>query len=74
MIKEVVIVYVDDWEGIYIDGKLTNQNHYLSTHDILTAVEIPYTMKQVSYEWMKGKPSFPKDLKDVVLIEEIKDA
>lgn len=30
-----VVVKVDDWAGLYIDGKLVSEGHSISTHDLV---------------------------------------
>ena len=33
---KAVIVSVDDWAGLYIDGELKSQGHSISNYDLLT--------------------------------------
>ncbi len=40
--RKVVIVQCEDWEGLYIDGELKEENHELSAHDIVSAFTKDY--------------------------------
>ena len=33
--KEITILYGDDWEGIYLNGKLLDQNHSIDNSKLL---------------------------------------
>ena len=50
MIK-VVIADFDDWQGIYINGKLAYENHSLYYKDVLKALNQPY--KQIQVDMME---------------------
>ena len=39
---DVVIAVFDDWNGIYIDGKLEYENHSLDHRNVLDALNIKY--------------------------------
>lgn len=45
--KEVTIANFDDWQGIYIDGKLIYENHDLSYKDVLNALKYSYETLEV---------------------------
>lgn len=68
-VDEVVIVSgAEDWEGLYIDGKLVSEGHSIRVHDVLDALGVTLTRinlddKQESQLERKG--SMPKTLKGV---------
>lgn len=43
--KEITILYGDDWEGIYLNGKLIEQNHSIDNSKLLTL--LGYNVKSV---------------------------
>ena len=43
----VIIASFDDWNGIYIDGKLMYENHSLHHRDVLEALNIKYETIEV---------------------------
>jgi hypothetical protein len=63
--KEVVIVGGDDWEGIYIDGKLVREGHSIDSDDVLEALGIDYVSRGVNQEWLEEMGSLPDNLSDV---------
>lgn len=68
-VDEVVIVSgAEDWEELYIDGKLVSEGHSIRVHDVLDALGVTLTRinlddKQESQLERKG--SMPKTLKGV---------
>ncbi len=55
-----------DWMGLYINGELKEQNHYLKVADVLLFVaEIrgPFEFNEIEYEMPEGM--LPDDLKDI---------
>ena len=64
-----VITFVsnyDDWEGVYIDGKLFEEGH---DADWLRVLEhLGHRIADSIYadtEWLQARGSLPKDIKDV---------
>lgn len=45
---EIVIVAADDWEGLYIDGKLFKDDHVVSVGDLVKAGLIDVSFKEAS--------------------------
>jgi hypothetical protein len=41
----------DDWEALYIDGKLIKEGHRLTAEDILDTMEVMREYYEVSSEW-----------------------
>lgn len=67
MNKQIVIVSNgDDWEGLYIDGKLVTENHRLSPRDVLNALGLTLERKHVSTEYLGGEVvSLPQNIKEI---------
>lgn len=66
------IVNGDDWEGLFVDGKLVSEGHSLSIYDLLHTAktmgpitEIVYV--EADYMWLEIHGSFPNNLSEVVL-------
>jgi hypothetical protein len=66
-LKSVVFVGCDgeDWEGLYIDGKLYVEGHSISVKDLLDSLDIPYSNVECDDAWLDKKGCLPKLLKDV---------
>ncbi len=47
-----IVTNGNDWEGLYIDGELINENHSLRTVDILAALGIDIKHVEVSCDWL----------------------
>lgn len=63
--NEIVIVNHDDWQGIYVDGKLLMQDHRLRLSDVLTALGIKLNERWVDGEWLETEGLLPEDLNEV---------
>lgn len=63
--KKVVFVSGDDWEGLYIDGKLVLENHSLEPRQVLDKLGIKYERRDADAEWLADTGNLPQDLKDV---------
>jgi hypothetical protein len=51
---KVIRVWGEDWEGLYIDGKLAVEGHSLQVYQVLDALAVSYLIQQVemdSYEF-----------------------
>lgn len=46
--SKVVLVEGDDWEGLYIDGKLKKEDHMLIAEAVLDTLGVEY-----EYVWVK---------------------
>ena len=38
--KRILILFADDWEGLYVDGKLIEEEHSLGESDILFLLKL----------------------------------
>lgn len=64
------VVYVAgecEWEGVYVQGAILDQNHSLSAGNtleaVLAALGIPFERIEVKQEWMDAMGHLPEDLK-----------
>jgi len=67
--KDVTIVVADDWEGLYVDGKLICEDSaLLHFADLLSAVRIKYDEVDCDEDWFFDYGGrLPDKLEDVVL-------
>jgi hypothetical protein len=67
MTKKITIVSnEDDWEGLYIDGKIALQAHNLSVYEVLLALDIIPEYITCDHEWLGEQTYLPTYLADVV--------
>jgi len=50
---DILIVYVDDWCGLYIDGELKHQGHSLESDTLLEHLGLEYKIK-----WLDDNEEF----------------
>lgn len=62
----VIVGNGDDWEGLYIHGRLFLQGHRLTAEDILEAFHINYESKLTAEGWLEEVGHLPTHIKDVV--------
>lgn len=43
MNKKILIVKMDTWEGLYIDGKLVKQEHSITKEELLKALGVSFS-------------------------------
>lgn len=59
----------DDWEGIYINGRLANEGHRVAVRDVLDAVKgktlIDYEYRTCDRQWLYDHGNLPDDLERV---------
>ncbi len=64
--KKITFVSDDnDWEGLYINGKLVMENHRLDWDDILDAIGVEYETIVADDEWLAEHGTLPDKLSDV---------
>jgi len=61
----VTFVDADDWEGLYIDGKLVVEAHHLRLQDIFCRLGVKVTFLPVDQEWLEERGSLPTNIEDV---------
>lgn len=60
----------DDWEGVYIDGKLIVQDHRINPKELLKQLGYFVETLEPDYEWLDAQGYLPEDLSDVMLAVE----
>lgn len=72
---KVVWAQGDDWNGLFINGKLAMEDHQLHPKSIQAvlkkhnALGVEVEFKEVDMEWMWEVGSFPTDISEVVWLE-----
>ena len=66
--QKLEIMYTEDLEGLYIDGKLIKESPRIMPADILKALNIKCDIVQVDQNWFKksglcGFPEFKTELR-----------
>ena len=60
---DVKILSVDDWEGLYINGKLEMENHRINVDDVMcilcTKFDIKYETREVDCDYIEDRGDFP---------------
>ncbi len=65
-INEVVIVDADDWQGLYVNGKLQYENHEIRPDEILKILGINYRIIECDSNWIENQGGrLPKNLEMV---------
>ena len=59
----------DDWEGIYINGKLAAEGHRISLHDVLDALKgnilTDFEFRTCNRDWLYDQGNLPDELENV---------
>ena len=68
----VVIAKADDWEGVYIKGKLYTEGHEITKNDLIESLEKSGSLKKnslsefyVNDKWIKNIGRLPKNINEV---------
>lgn len=67
--KKITIVTSNDWQGLYADGKLLDEGHYVRLDDALRLLGHDVEGYEIDNEWMENEGGLPNDLKDVKIVE-----
>lgn len=70
MKKEIVIVSGSDWQGLYLNGHLAQEDHKLSVEDVLEALGIEYQVQYPNEIWLEDSGSLPEHFDEVVTIDQ----
>ena len=70
--KTVTYARGDDWEGLYIDGKLVLEDHSIDVRDILEAVGFKIKTVWVDLDWLAETGSLPGN-EDNLLLDNVGD-
>ena len=63
---KIKFVHADDWEGLYINGKLVLEDHSLLAVDVLDAISLEdCEAYDADEDWLFTRGTLPQDFKDV---------
>lgn len=71
----VCLALGDDWDGLYIDGKLVEQGHSIQPAEAMRAVLNDITppltrgdveVREVDYSWLEDRGSLPDEISEVI--------
>jgi hypothetical protein len=62
---KVTIVGFNDWEALYVDGKLKDEGYSLILGDVLHALDIEHEIVRGPEEWFHTHRRLPKELSDL---------
>ena len=65
MTKLVLVTNYDDWEGLYINGKLVLEGHQIRKDEMFVILGIDYAEVEADVSWLASRGSLPKKLSDV---------
>lgn len=65
-IPEFAIVATEDWIGLYINGKLADENHSFSAKEVCNIFKFPVTFYKGSEHAVISNNGFPDDLKKII--------
>lgn len=66
---KIELAYIDDWQGLYINGVLKLQGQNLELDEIFQAIEIDFKSNEVDSDWMDEQDfEYPKVLDKVKFI------
>lgn len=72
MIEKITLFWGEDWEGLYINGKLTIENHSIRSSEVIKVLEA-HGMEAASIEvdddWLMAVERMPEDADDVVVAD-----
>lgn len=63
--SKATFVYGEDWEGVYIDGKLLEDGHSINPRDLLSNLGYQIESFDVNQQWLEDN-GLPKHLENVV--------
>lgn len=69
-IEDIVLVNSDDWQGIYIKGKLVYENHSISCQEFIKHAGLECGYRTADEEFVAEQGGLPQDLEEVKLIDD----
>jgi hypothetical protein len=66
MTKRVVFVDGDDWQGLYVDGKLKIEAHTISACDVLEELGLDFDIAYPNEEWLFEAGSLPENINGLI--------
>lgn len=65
MSKEITIVSGDDWQGLYVDGKLVDEGHSIQLDTFARIMGIDLNEKEADFDWLEKEGRMPDNLSEV---------
>jgi hypothetical protein len=62
---QIAFVDGDDWEGLYLNGKLVKEGHNIRTDDLLCYLGFDAEYLYADDEWLAEQGRLPENLEDV---------
>ena len=62
--KKFIHVAADDWEGLYVDGKLVAQGHSLSLETWFRHLEVDVDSYGLDWDWMHRVGTLPANFEE----------
>lgn len=61
----------DDWEGLYVNGKLVTEDHKIRLQDLAVALKLNFKRVEFNSDWLLHKMGggLPEDVKDLKISE-----
>lgn len=60
-------ITADDWEGLYLDGKLVTEGHHVTLNDLAEAAGLDFKQREAThqgYAYLADQGDFPEKLSD----------
>lgn len=64
--RAITLVRGDDWQGLYVDGRLVNEGHRILEEDFARALGVEVTFQRADEGWLEDRGDLPRQLTDVV--------
>jgi hypothetical protein len=64
-LPSITFVDGDDWEGLYLDGKLVDEGHHVRLGDIFRHLGIAFNVIYPDMEWLGERGNLPQNLDEV---------
>ena len=68
---DIVLVQADDWEGLYVGGKLIHEDHSIAADDLLVILFKAMLLRTEAHSewcddaWLSERGRLPKDIAEV---------
>jgi hypothetical protein len=59
-----LVTNYDDWEGIYIDGKILDQGHDINWKEVLSNLGFELKIQEADYDWLAEQGALPDKLEN----------
>lgn len=59
-----LVTNYDDWEGVYLDGKIVDQGHRIDWREVLKSLGHIVKYEEADSAWLSERGCLPKKLED----------